>query len=328
VSRLREAVRFLLCLLFFVVVSCGNDFAPVSQIRGVRILAARADHPYARPGQAVRLDLLAVDGRERSPEKMRVFWIPLPCVNPPGGFDEACYPLLAARFTPGVDLTSELVEGSSFSFVVPPTALADSTTNQSGTAYGSVVVFSLACAGHIELVGVDRSRPQASPFRCVGEGGEVRGADDFVFALSRVFVFADRTNENPRIDGFVADGKPLAAGASFPLERCPTPSKPNEDITCPVHTLDVRVPESSQELDPSYLDPAGNPLREALWVDYYVTAGKLKNDVRVVFDPKLGRSVSADELEAPAVAGPAMAWAVVHDNRGGVAWASVSLLVR
>lgn len=311
-------------------VSCGNDFDPVSKITSVRVLAARADRPYARPGDTVQLDLLAVDGRAEveAGDEMRSWWVPVPCLNPPAGLASACLPLLAAALPQGVDLSSRLVEGTTFSFDVPTNAIADSPQAQSGTSYGEVFWFSITCAGRPELVGVNPDRPEASPFRCVDAAGRARGAEAFVLAFARVFVFAERENQNPKIEGLSVDGVAVDAGGTLTLDRCATPSGPREDPSCHTTRVDVRVPDESQESDPSNLDPSGVPRRESLWVDYYVTAGKVKNDVRIVFDPVSGRASSEDELEPPATTGEATLWAVLHDNRGGVDWARLSLSTR
>lgn len=317
-----------LLLLVAALASCGNDFDPVSKVNSVRILASRADHPYARPGDPVQLELLAVDGRPERPTPMGLFWVPVPCLNPPGGTPEGCFPLLEALFARGTDLTPQLAQGPKFSFTIPADALSQSTTSQSGTPYGTVFVFSMACAGHVELTGVQSASPRSSPFACVDAGGQRLGPDAFVLAFSRVFVFADRSNENPVIEGFLVDGQPVDPSTPVVVDRCATPSKSGEDSTCPTRSVDVRVPDASHELDPSYLDPAGNARREAVWVDYYATAGKLKSDVRVLFDPAAGRASSADDFEAPPAAGDATLWAVVHDNRGGVSWATLPIRTR
>jgi hypothetical protein len=66
---------------------------------GVRILASSADHPYAVPGQAVRVDVLAYDGRslaERSTSPMHVYWLPLVCENPAQDAYYACFEQFAS----------------------------------------------------------------------------------------------------------------------------------------------------------------------------------------------------------------------------------------
>jgi hypothetical protein len=307
-------------LLFAALAGCGNNFDPVSKVESVRILASRADKPYAKPGDNVELELLAVDGRSDQSRPMAVFWIPAACVDPFEDAYENCFPSYDGMFARGVDLTPQLVSGSKFSLQVPADTLTRSTAMQSGTAFGDVFAFSMACAGHVEYVGPRGSSPQAVPFACFDSSGRELGAEDFVFAYSRIFVFADRTNANPVIDAVTVDGQTIDPATGLVVDHCVT--------ACPTHAIEMVVPPSSQELDPSNVDVNGNVLREELWIDYYVTAGKVKNDARVLYDPHGGKLASADDLEAPGAAGDATLWGVVHDNRGGVSWMEVPIHAR
>src|SRR5207237_754898 len=87
-GRARRAVmraRSIVLAGFFGLLAAGcSDFDPASKVYGVRILGAKADAPYARPGQEVHLDLLAVDGRADKPKPMQIAWIAAPCVDPEG----------------------------------------------------------------------------------------------------------------------------------------------------------------------------------------------------------------------------------------------------
>jgi hypothetical protein len=315
-------------LFCFASANCGNDFDPVSKVESVRILASRADKPYAKPGDSVELDLLAADGRKDPATPMALFWIPTPCVDPPDEAYDNCYPAFEGTFARGVDLTSQLVSGPRLSLAIPGDILARSASTQSGVPYANVFAFSIACAGHVEYVGQRGSSRQAVPFACFDAGGSELGADDFVFAYSRVFVFADRSNANPVIEAVTLDGQPIDPAVGLALDPCATPSKTGETSTCPTSTLDVVVPSSSQEIDPSDIGLDGNLLREGLWVDYYVTGGKVRDDVRILYDTRLGRVASSTEFEAPAAGGDSTMWAVVHDNRGGVSWTEIPIHTR
>jgi hypothetical protein len=310
----------LVALLVPALASCGNDFDPASKIASVRVLASRADKPYARPGDSVELEVLAVDGRADRSRPMAVYWIPAPCINPPEEAYYKCYPSFAATFARGADATPHLVRGSKLSLRIPSDILA--------APFANVFAFSIACAGHVRYVGRRGPSPQAAPFACVDSGGAELGTEDFVFAYSRVFVTAGITNDNPTIEGVTLDGKVVDPAAGITLAPCPTPSRKGEDPTCRVAALDVVVPPRSQELDPTNLDVARNVQREGLWVAYYSTGGKLKDDVRVLYDARAGKVSSAVDFEAPATTGDATLWAVVHDNRGGTSWIEVPLRTR
>jgi hypothetical protein len=297
------------------------SFDPPSKIESVRILATAADRPYARPGDAVSLQVLAVDGRAAKPRPMGIWWLPQPCFDPAGDAFFGCYPAFAQAFPPHTDLTSRLVSGDQFTFSMPSDVIATHSGGAAGDPYGLAVAFVIACAGHVEYTPPPAGGPpDALPFGCFDDHEAALGADDFVFAYSLVYSFADRTNANPVIDHLTAGGHPIDAGIT--LSHC-TRSKIDD---CPTTDVDTVVSKSSQETDPSDLDSNGQPLREEIWVDYYVTAGKLKMDTVVLFDPRAGALPgTSDGLHAPQAPGASLLWAVVHDNRGGVSWTQVDV---
>ncbi len=76
--------------------SCApSGFQDEAQLQGgVRILGSSADPPYAAPGQPVRVDVLAYDGRseaDRSASPMHVYWFPIVCENPTLDEYYACF---------------------------------------------------------------------------------------------------------------------------------------------------------------------------------------------------------------------------------------------
>src|SRR5262249_5133446 len=125
-----------------------------------------------------------------------------------------------SQFSRGTDLTSVLHAGTSFSLEVPPGAL-DGRAVGSAPAYGTLIVFDMACAGHVEYLGESLAGgPQAIPFGCFDAGHHQLGPDDFVFAFSRIFVFADRKNANPVIDHLTFDGTPVDPSAGITMDHC------------------------------------------------------------------------------------------------------------
>jgi hypothetical protein len=300
----------------------SSTFDPPSKIESVRILATAADKPYAAPGDTVNMTVLAVDGRSSQPAPMNLYWFPTACIDPPGDAYSACFPALTQALRPGVDLGPGLTAGSSFSFAMPPTATtAHAATG--GDPYGLAVVFTVACAGHVEYVPPPSGgNPDAVPFGCFDDTGTQLGADDFVFAYSLVYAFTDRTNANPVFSSLTLHGAAVDPAAGITLGHC-TKAKIDD---CPTTPLDLVVPASSQESDPGNLDASGHVLGEQLYVDYYLTAGKVKNDVVVLFDPRNGRlSNTGDGLYAPQTPGDYELWAVLHDNRGGATWQTFPL---
>lgn len=305
-------------------VACGSDFDPSSQVGSVRILATRADKPYARPGDTVVLELLAADGRRQPGRPMALSWLPAPCINPPGGSYYDCYPGFAALYKPGVDLSASLVGGSTASYDIPSAVIDESSALQTGVPFANVFAFSMACAGHVQYVGQRTSRPQAVPFGCFDDAGSELGADDFVFGFARVFVFTERTNANPVIDGLLFAGAPVDIAAGITIDHCPEVNDTDSD--CPTMPLDVVVPASSQEPDPSFVDASGNVRSEGIWVNYYLTDGAVENDLQFLYDATTGRVPDTENaLSGPEFPGDQTLWAVVRDSRGGVTWTSTAI---
>jgi hypothetical protein len=303
----------------------GNNYDPPSLVESVRILATQADKPYALPGERVSLQMLAADARADRSRPMRLYWLPQVCENPSQDLYYRCYPAFAQQFAPGVDLTPQLISGPSWTFTMPADAI-DAHVRQPGETdpYGIAFAFAMACAGHVEYVPVDPSTQSGAttPFGCFDDSHAQLGADDFVFAFARVYAYADRRNANPVIDHLTFGGAAVDPSAGIALPHCTA----STESGCPTTDLDTVVPDSSWEPDPGDLDANGNVANETLWVDYYVTAGRVKDDSVLLFDAHSGRvSSTADAFDAPLAAGDQTLWAVVHDNRGGASWITVPL---
>jgi hypothetical protein len=301
------------------------NFAPPSLVQSVRILATAADKPYAIPGDAVSMQVLAYDGRPSKPEPMQLWWMPQPCIDPGGDNYYACYAAFAQTFRPGVDLASQLTAGTSFSFQMPGDVITSHQGGRSGLSYGMAVLFTIACAGHVEYVRPPSGAPPDTlPFGCFTATGGPVGTDGFVFAYSTVYSFTDRTNANPVIQSVTFAGATVDPMAGVSVARC---TQTNID-DCPTSALAAVVPASSDEVDPGDLDANGNLLKEEIYVDYYLTAGKVRHDTIILFDPRAGQlSNTSDSFYSTQAAGDALLWAVVHDNRGGVSWAQVPVHV-
>jgi hypothetical protein len=89
-------------------VACGaGDFDPASKITSVRVLATRADKPFAKPGDDVTIEALAVDGRADRSTPMHVYWLPISCINPRGDLYYACFAALAGQVLGGRTIVAE-----------------------------------------------------------------------------------------------------------------------------------------------------------------------------------------------------------------------------
>ena len=341
-------------MLVAALAGCGGaDFDPPSLLKTVRVLGAKADKPYAKPGDTVQLELLAFDGRKDKPEPMQIFWIPFLCENPPGDLYYACFaafggkappsatvggkplpsipPQLAALLKPGVDLSPYLPKGPTYTFTMPADAVTAHTPPQPpNPAYGVVVVFNVVCAGHVEVVDRDPNDPQSSPLGCFDKSGKELGPDDYAIGFTRVYAYDQRTNQNPAIARILFDGKPLDPVAGITYPHCT-----NDNVgDCPHPQLDVDVPDASDEINEGDVDPqSGQARKEEIWADWFVTDGGgaiNKNATELLYDPRFGRLTSDNQAEyrAPSGAGEGQLFVVVHDNRGGAAWQQIPIHVQ
>ena len=308
-----------LAALVVLLSNCNRaDFDPVSKVESVRILAIRADEPYATPGDTVNLDVLAFDGRATQPEPMQIFWLPTPCIDPTGDAYYACYPGFAQSFQPGVDLTPLLLSGQTFSFPMPTDVIGLHQGSHGAAPYGLAVAFAIACAGHVEfLAPTSDGSPEALPFGCFDINHNRLGPSDFVISYAQIYSFPDRSNENPVIENLLFAGAVVDAATGIVVDHC---AKSDID-QCATNSLGVTLSGSSQEADPSAVG-----LKEQLYVDYFLTSGKVKHDAMILADAKTGSLPNSDDaFYSPLSAGDSQIWAVVHDNRGGVAWVQVAV---
>lgn len=329
--------------------SCAaEDFDPVTKVDSVRLFAARADKPYAKPGETVTLEVLAADARPDRTPPMTIAWIPLLCQNPPNDLYYLCF-TPAAKLTPigvaagaadaagasgasfsldqippGVDLTPLLPKGPKLSFTVPDDIVTPRQTTQ--TPYGLMVVFNIACAGKITYQPPDaESGPQQLPIACTNAAGERVPPSDYVIGLTRIYSYLDRKNENPVIESISLDSVPVDVRRGVEMETCKTARRSE----CPKLKLDVRVPESSWEIAEGNVTPEGIQGREQVWYSVYSDIAEVGASARLLYDATRGAPPETFvELQAPNVAGDGNLWVVVHDSRGGAAWSVLPLRAR
>lgn len=358
--------------------SCGpRGFPDEALVDSVRILATRADLPYAKPGDTVTLTVLATDQRPAKPEPMLVYWLPdlltgQPfCENPANDAYYSCFTppdagaialaasdagaadgtagtgsLPCANLQPGIDLSPCLPPpGPTFAISLPKDIITSHPVVMGALVpYGVAIVFNMACAGHPEILPANPSNlsVNALPVGCFDKDHSLLGADSYVVGYATVYAYDSLTNQNPVLTDVLFQGKGLEAGvlgdssaeqdAGSPdasgvvIPHC-TASKSSE---CPSFSFDVAVPPSSQERDPLDLGSNGQPLGEQIWVDYYITAGSLSQDARLLYDPTVGKVTTATSTlyQAPTTPTAATFWVVVHDNRGGVGWDVVPFVVQ
>lgn len=346
-------VRYLLALLCLsviaAIVACSaGDFDPQSKVTSVRMFGVRADKPFANPGETVTLTTLVTDGRRDKPRPLKVFWIPVVCVNPREDLYYACFipgsandggPTLVSPFPTDaslppaaegaspfdriprdVDLGGFLPQGESFSFQMP----ADVIKPRLGSApYGLAIVFNLACAGQVRYVGRQGINPQQVPIQCTDEQGKQLSPDDYVIGINRVYSYGDRTNTNPVVERVTLEGADVDPKAGITIDHCVAERRAD----CKEWKIDVKVSDASWEPNP---EPGEATLqREQIWAAYYSDIGVLVDDARLLFDSKAGRISESDvKYRAPSAPSEGTMWIVVHDNRVGAAFVVLPVHVK
>ncbi len=340
----RLVQRFVACAaLVGIAAACVADFDPQSKIGSVRILASRADKPYAKPGEAVHLEVLAVDGRTDKTRPMKMFWLPFVCENPRNDAYYACFAppsrdagagdadaggagAVLGLLRPGVDLTPFLKTGPAYDITMPKDAVT-SHAHVDGVdgPYGLALVFNVACAGHLEIVAADPSTGvQQVPIACFDEEENQVDPSQYVIGFTRVYAYDDRLNQNPVIDHLTFEGNPVDLAHGIDVDHCTTALRRD----CPEKKIDIAVPDTSWELNPSDKDTNGTVRHEQVWASYFSSVGQLEGDARLLYDPAQGKVDGSEvKYQPPNEIGDGTLWIVVHDNRGGANWVEVPLHV-
>jgi hypothetical protein len=337
-------------------VGCAEETDRPSQIDSLRVLAVRSESPFASPGARPTLEMLTYDGSPRAPRPIRTLWIG-GCLNPEGDLYYNCYPALHRTLAAvtDADLLAEQVPagvpggslgfGTTFQAVIPGDAI---TSRPQGpgvvSPYGVLFLFYAACAG--ELRHVPGANPATdSPIGCYPTGGgPALGQDDFEFGYYPIYVYETLVNHNPVISslGFGVPSSGAACAADIgcgPDQICGTEGvcipavaacSAKEAKDCPGFPLGPSVDRASAELAVSALIPESRAPAETLWVSYYSTVGLFDKDTRLVNEPNAGWSSSYEGVWRPQVGGgrEVSLFAVVRDNRGGVAWARQNVWVK
>jgi hypothetical protein len=336
---MRTALSTLFVLFVLIATGASCAYLPYenkSEVKSVRILATKADLPYAHPGETVNLEALVWDGREKPTLPMHFWWIPLavPCTNPPGGNYFDCYPQLEATYPNiGVDISSQLVEDTKFQIHVPETAL-DGVVPPPGTNGEPLVTtwqFMIVCAGHPQRkVRTTAYQENQAPFGCFDDDGKELPFEQGEFGFMRVTVSKTARNNHPKIGAVVQRGRAVQPGEGLWFFRC---FKGAAEVffrgNCDTVGMDVTYDDADAEIDPANLDANGNPGRETIYTDWYVTLGRFPEPRRIERDPFKGRPEVPNNLyEPPRDPGHGLMWIVLHDNRGGTDWTSLPVEIR
>lgn len=288
---------------FIATTACGSDFEPPSRLAELRLLAVRADRPFARPGDEVALEALVVD-----PSSRPLSWAWATCVNPSSASVTGC---LAQA-----DWTSTTFGSSSRHRVRVPD---DAVARLPGSARAAAVVGVLVVVCPGVLTPAPEARP--APLRCTGAGGRVLALEEVEIGMKRVFVRLDDTNANPTIDAVAWDGAPWAEDEVKEATACPTVADRFDDCDEGLaHRVEVRAGGPTER----GVDELGAAFDEQTVVQLYATDGIFEHPVRVAASP-VTRWVARGTTPPGATID---FWFVVRDDRGGVAWTKRRARVR
>jgi hypothetical protein len=341
------SVKAALLFLGVLLSGCGPDFDPPDQLHSLRILGVHKDLPYAKPGETVNLDMLWEDASPNAADpqrKIQIAWSG-PCFDPLGDVYYGCFT------QPSV--VAGMVTAKTTSVLIPADIISRrpaASTIENNAPYGLTFVFFAACAG--TLVPIPTTEATAFPLGCKDETGKLLGSDDFVAGYTSIYSFQKFGNNNPVISGFEFNDKPLDS-SSFCLEddclaigeettvsmidctatppdpRCIPTCADDGKKPCPAYairpTVDKTDPKNQDQDDVSVMQ-LGHATGEQMWINYYTDGGGFKSSVRLLNDATAGWNDDyGTDFYASKDAKASRVWALVHDNRGGVAWAGITL---
>ena len=325
---------------------CGPQFDPSNELKTLRVLGVKKDKPYAQPGDDVNLQLLWHDPKGRKDAEVQRAFIG-GCVNPPGDLYYGCFAQYGQGSAPGA---IPIGVGDSFKITVPSDIISSRGEGAPGQPrYGLSIVFFAVCAGTLDFdMDADPSAGASPglPVRCLDDAGEPLGSEDFVVGYTSIYSFEGISNQNPAFSvDDTGTGEFLVAGKALPAdcvgdacqglapvevdcedtpERCVKACADDGDAACPA--IDVKPGlEKVIETDDVSTALFGEKTTEQMWINYYIDRGGI-SEVRLVNDTNSGWNEKyRGELRAPKETGPMQIWAVVHDNRGGMDFARVTL---
>jgi hypothetical protein len=298
-------------------VACGADSDPASRITTLRVIAVRADKPYAKPGETVNLDTIWWDGLDPDQKSRPRQWAWTTCVNPSGSGVTDCFAKIVADAQktgkpPLFTLSTPGIDAPTFSLTVP----ADTLTSlpEAARVYAEVGVVLIVCPGTLQLPDPSAGyTPGSFPIQCIDSTGRALGLDEFEAGLKRVFVRATTPNSNPVIESITWDGAPWAEGDVKTVSACDTDGNRYDKCDASLaHEIATNVTKESFE---SGTDEFGTPYEEQLVTQYYATEGLFEYDVKVAKEPKT-HWVARSKAKGQTL----HLWFVARDNRGGVTW--------
>lgn len=138
-------------------------------------------------------------------------------------------------------------------------------------------------------------------------------------------------------DGNVDAGTSAGDAGPETVDPCRNPKAPTcievcdteKQDDCPEHDVKLVTGTTAEHDTVAEARDPGKTLYEQSWINYYVDAGELVHDVKLLGDATTGYNEDhGTQIRAPKKLGTFHVWAVAHDSRGGTSWLKVALATR
>lgn len=341
--------------------ACDDEFEAPSEVRGVRVLAVRADPASGQPGGTTHLTMLVAD--QRAGRKLEVAWLG-GCHNPPTRQFYGCQSQLRAAaellekrvlLTPANRLpagsfsaTEVTPSGASaelaFEFELPADILSNAVRiSTDAVHYGVSFVFFAVCAG--ELRPSLHAEAQV-PFECHdAASGQELGYRDFVTGFATVYSFEGLRNSNPelssvRFAGIDPDALAVRCANDADCSALIGENRPGVAARCAVGGYCVPRVEPcagdecrefpvSVDSSPATAEPLPEGGSEMVWSNFYTNGGTFDVDTVLLSDRRAGWLEPQPAYYEPPrqPVGLVDLWVTINDHRGGAVWRSFQILV-
>jgi len=290
-------------------VACGSDFDPISRISTLRVLAVKADLPYAHPGETVHLEVLADD-----PAGRKITYGYTTCVNPAESTPQGCFYQLEVDAKKSGTLPAITISDDPHWTVDVPSDFLDKVAD-SAKSNAQIGVIVVACPGTLSPTPANDL-----PYSCVDATGHALDLHDSIAGMKRIFVREKDRNANPIITKIQWDGVDWPDGETKTVAGCDLDTNVFGDCDAEKHSIGVISPDGTVETG---TDEFGSDFEEQVVVQYYATEGLFEDPVRIVSKP-----TSSFVARKSSKGKTLTLWLVMRDDRGGMTWAIRQIAVK
>lgn len=307
----------LLPIALFSLAACGSEFDPVSRVTDFRLIAVRADKPFAAPGDTVTLTTLS-----HEPFGRPVTWAWGTCVLPSSANATGCLQKIAEDDRSGRRkfVLDQGVSKDTQKITLEKGLLDDIPAKERGGAI--VGVLTVGCPGTLGVKDLSIVAEGKLPFSCADANtGEDLPYDRWVVSVKRIFLRETDQNQNPPIAEVQWNGAAWPEGEIREITPCSNDANAYADCEGGEEAkLSVLVPSDAYQ---SGTDETGKDFEERVVVQYYAGEGSFEFDVRDGRTPetswKARKNASGKVLPM---------WFVARDDRGGVSFTTRQVKVR